>query len=133
MKQFPDVNSKYGAPMGRPQTYNLVDTPKSSRLFKVNLDSGGYDDGGAYWGHGQTLWCAWDSQGGKQFVRASSRIAAAAILGITNSLLMLGLPRLEVESYFRSYCEDRMPPSLRDAADWEGWFEQNGYTIWELD
>lgn len=27
------------------------------RLFRVNIDSGGYDEGGAYWGTGQPLYC----------------------------------------------------------------------------
>ena len=48
-KQFPEVSSKYGAPLGR-LTSLLGATPKGIRLFKVRLDSGGYDDGGAYWG-----------------------------------------------------------------------------------
>lgn len=131
MKQFSDVNTSRGAPMGRPHTYNLDDTPKSVRLFKVRICSQGYDDGGAYWGLGQPLWCAWDSRGGKQFVRASSRIAAAAALGIPNSLLMLGLPRLQMEAYFRNFAEGRMPPSLLESADWREWFEANGYTIYD--
>lgn len=131
MKQFKDVNSSRGAPMGRPHAHNLDVTPKSVRLFKVRVCSQGYDDGGAYWGHGQTLWCARDSQGGEQFVRANSRIAAAAALDIPNSSLLLGLPRLQMEMYFRNYCEGRMPPSLRDAADWREWFEQNGFKIFD--
>ena len=131
MKQFKDVNCSRGAPMGRPHAHNLDVTPKSVRLFKVRLDSGGYDDGGAYWGHGQTLWCARDSQGGEQFVRANSRIAAAAALEIPNHSLLLCLPRLEMEMYFRNFAEGRMPPSLREAADWGRWFEANGYTIYD--
>ena len=117
--------------MGRPHTHNLDDTPKSIRLFKVRICSQGYDDGGACWGHGQSLWCARDSQGAEQFVRANSRIAAAAILGITNSLLVLGLPRYEMEMYFRNFAEGRMPPSLLESAGWREWFEQNGFKIFD--
>ena len=131
MKQFNDVNARYGAPMGRPHARWLDDEPKSIRLFKVRLDSGGYDDGGAYWGSGQTLWCARDRSGAEQFVRANSRIAAAAALDIPNRSLLLGLPRYEVEMYFRNFAEGRMPPSLVESADWRGWFEQNGYTIFD--
>lgn len=131
MKQFSDVNTSRGAPMGRRYAYNLDTSPKSIRLFKVRICSQGYDDGGAYWGHGQTLWCARDSQGGEQFVRAISRIAAAAILEIPNHSLMLGLPRYEMMMYFRNFAEGRMPPSLLEAADWGRWFEANGYTIYD--
>ena len=132
MKQFSDVNTSRGAPMGRPHAIALDDAPKSIRLFQVNLCAQGYDDGGAYWGHTpQPLWCARDSQGAEQFVRAFSRITAAAILEIPNSVLQRGFSRDEVDSYFRSYCEKRMPPSLLEAADWEWWFEMSGYTIFD--
>lgn len=56
MSQFPKVNCKYGAPMGRSE----YGTPESkAKLFKVVL-SQGYDDGGAYWGmrkRGESLYC----------------------------------------------------------------------------
>lgn len=64
----PDVNSKYGAPMGRPahdtftdkqgQTFKLVvnEDAKPFRLIRCPLDSGGYDRGGAYWGLGDPLY-----------------------------------------------------------------------------
>jgi hypothetical protein len=46
------VDSSRGAPMGRSGETNPV--PRSKRVFDcaVPLDSGGYDRGGAYWGHG---------------------------------------------------------------------------------
>lgn len=81
-KQFSNVSSKYGAPMGRsesPLGHTRV------RLFRVNLDSGGYDDGGAYWGHGKPIYCAQCGEGGRQFVRADSRLSAASDLGIRAS------------------------------------------------
>lgn len=55
----PDVNSKYGAPMGRRSDHlsGLIVTKTDSRftLKRISLDSGGYDSGGAYWGCGRPL------------------------------------------------------------------------------
>lgn len=131
MKQFNNVNSSRGAPMGRPNALALDNTPKSIQLFRVGLCSQGYDDGGAYWGLGQSLWCARDYSGNEQFVRASSRITAAAALEIPNHSLLRGFSQDDMNSYFRSFVEGRMPPSLLEAADWEWWFEMNGYTIFD--
>ncbi len=86
MSQFHDVSSPYGAPMGR-RSQELCPTGKV-RLFRVRLNNGGYDDGGAYWGCGQALWCAEDvEEGNWTFVRAPSRAAAAHTLKIANRLL----------------------------------------------
>jgi hypothetical protein len=85
-KQFPDVSSRYGAPMGR-STSPLDCAPRSVRLFRVRLDAGGYDDGGVYWGHGGALWCAVCDAGGRQFVRAAGRLSAVAELGIERTSL----------------------------------------------
>ena len=132
MKQFADVNSTYGAPMGRPNALALDDTPKSIQLFQVRLCPQGYDDGGAYWGHTpKSLWCARDYSGNEQFIRAFTRITAAAALEIPNHSLQRGLSKDEIGAYFRNFCEKRMPPSLLEAADWEWWFEQNGYKIFD--
>lgn len=132
MKQFNDVDTSRGAPMGRPHTHTLDHTLKSIKLFRVRICSQGYDDGGAYWGHDtRSLWCARDSQGSEQFIRAFTRITAAASLEIPNRSLQRGFSQDELDSYFRSFCEKRMPPSLLKDADWEWWFEQNGYTIYD--
>lgn len=68
------VHSKYGASKGRPS--KLVNPiGQYLCLAKVDLDQGGYDKGGAYWGHGYPLYCCW----GKVFVdyiRASNRQSA---------------------------------------------------------
>jgi hypothetical protein len=80
-RQFTNVSSIYGAPMGR-STSPLDCAPRSVRLFRVRLDSGGYDDGGAYWGLGAPLWCAVCDAGGRRFTRAKSRADAACILEI---------------------------------------------------
>lgn len=132
MKQFSDVNTFRGAPMGRPHAHTLDDTPKSIQLFRVRLCAQGYDDGGAYWGHTpEPLWCARDSLGNEQFIRYYTRITVAAMLEIPNSLLKRGISPDEMNDYFRSFCENRMPPMLRQTADWEWWFEQCGYTIFD--
>jgi len=73
-KQMSDVNCSRGAPMGRRHSPH-ISTP--CRLFQVRLDAGGYDDGGAYWGVGEPLWCARDDEGNEQFVRAPDRSTAA--------------------------------------------------------
>lgn len=86
LTQFPWVAGMYGAPRGR-STSPLGKTPRSIRLFRVRLDSGGYDDGGAYWGLGAPLYCATCPEGGRQFVRAKNRATAAALLNIDPSFL----------------------------------------------
>lgn len=54
----PEVNGRYGAPMGRPTTteHTVNDQAAPMRLVRVRLDSGGYDAGGAYWGLGEPLY-----------------------------------------------------------------------------
>lgn len=90
-KQLENVDSKYGAPMGRPNSPGDHDAPLKFRLFRVNVDSGGYDDGGAYWGQGAPLYCAeaapvWDESmgldcdGARHFMRARDSSEAAAII-----------------------------------------------------
>ncbi len=48
------VSSKYGAPMGR---HNRGSKPKTGRIYDccININSGGYDIGGVYWGLGPEL------------------------------------------------------------------------------
>lgn len=78
-QQFNNVSSRYGAPMGRsesPLGHSRV------RLFRVRINRGGYDDGGAYWGIGKPLYCAECAEGGRRFIRADSRLQAVAELGI---------------------------------------------------
>lgn len=88
--QFVNVNSQYGAPMGRSES------PLSFpvRVFRVRINSGGYDDGGAYWGIGKPLFCAVCPNGGRQFVRADSRLSAVAEMGI-QAADMVKPPRAE--------------------------------------
>ena len=73
--------SKRGAGMGRP---SVKPEPSTARLFVtlqcVKLDSGGYDQGGAYWGFSQILyWASLDGSDGWYF-RAPDRDAAKAIV-----------------------------------------------------
>lgn len=54
----PDVNCKYGAPMGRRShnDYTVTEDAAPFRLVRCPLDSGGYDRGGAYWGTPSNLY-----------------------------------------------------------------------------
>ncbi|SFI05427.1 hypothetical protein [Methylobacterium brachiatum] len=66
-----------GAGMGRPSpAVSNLDPEHRIQLFRVRLDSGGYDAGGAYWGHGQRLYCAMDHNGWTHYFRASNRDTA---------------------------------------------------------
>lgn len=77
------VNTTYGAPMGRteylPRHYN----GERLHLRRVPLNSGGYDPGGAYWGTGLPLYCAYGHTCGgigepvELYTRATSHAAAA--------------------------------------------------------
>jgi hypothetical protein len=75
----PAVNCQYGAPMGR-ASRNALDTSERLYLRRVPLNGGGYDRGGAYWGHGLPLFVAMDCDGDTLFLRARSRNAAKASL-----------------------------------------------------
>jgi hypothetical protein len=106
-KQFSDVNCTYGAPMGR-HGHGLIQNcePRTVRVFAVNLNQGGYDDGGAYWGSrlaGHTLYCATDDGDYRQFVDAFSRCHAVLLLGIEQEQLKTGLQRLVFGRYSAHY------------------------------
>lgn len=53
------VSARYGAPMGR-TSYCATNGPKLY-VSRIHLDSGGYDNGGAYWGHGAPIYAASDT------------------------------------------------------------------------
>lgn len=80
MPQFENACSPYGAQIGR-REYNGIPENKI-RVFRVRIDAGGYDGGGAYWGLGKPLFCATDGADFRQFIRADSRLSAVAELGI---------------------------------------------------
>jgi hypothetical protein len=80
----PNVSSKYGAPMGRKSDHlsglivDACDSPFTLR--RIRLDSGGYDQGGSYWGHYKQLywWAVTITEGDavdecSGFMRATSR------------------------------------------------------------
>lgn len=93
--KFPEVNTRYGAPHGRP-TFALQTAPqpepRSLRLFKVALDAGGYDNGGAYWGLGEPLYCLMGDHV-QEFVRAANREDAARQMNVDPRLLIRPLAR----------------------------------------
>lgn len=120
-RQFQMVSCRYGAPMGR-DSFGILENvePRTLRLFRVRLDAGGYDDGGAYWGHGGTLWCATDNADYRQFTRAGSRERAAVELEIAPDYLdQLARPlnRGKLGAYALATLENRAPK-------WGGWTEQ---------
>ena len=63
---------------------------RSVLLARVRLNAGGYDTAGTYWGRGAPLWCATGTELYQQYVRASTRIEAAAMLGLTHGQLVRG-------------------------------------------
>lgn len=91
---LPNVSTARGAPMGR-HSYGIAENceRRSIRLFRVPLDSGGYDRGGAYWGLGEPLYMATDGDSFRATVRASSRFGALAKLEIEPELLVM-VPKL---------------------------------------
>ena len=74
----PPVNCRYGAPMGRPNMGADFNWTLPLHLQRLNLDSGGYDHGGAYWGPGAPIYAIFDDAGFYCTLRAWSRDAAKA-------------------------------------------------------
>ena len=96
-KQFEPVDCSRGAPMGRREYTEAPTVPHSVRVFRVRLDSGGYDDGGAYWGlesRGALLYCATDGANYRMFCRAESRLRALLEFRLARYLLKAGVPEL---------------------------------------
>ena len=100
-RKFERGFNEYGAYMGRGE-YGDLKNARRVRLFRVRLDAGGYDNGGAYWGHGYNpLWCALAPDTSKElhhkptdaraFVRAASRKEAAELLGLKSEQLIRGV------------------------------------------
>lgn len=77
MRDFtPPVVGRYGAPMGRPSNAYIPPPGSRVRLFRVPINNGGYDRGGAYWGIGDPLYCASGPGGEVVWFRANDRGAA---------------------------------------------------------
>jgi len=89
-RQFEDVSSARGAPMGRSSYGAIMECEQKISLFKVVLHQG-YDDGGAYWGCGDALFCARTVPGHdaeyRDFTRAKNREDARVKLGIPQGLM----------------------------------------------
>jgi hypothetical protein len=128
MSQFQKVNSSRGAPMGRSADGFLeTDMPRFVRLFRVRLDSGGYDDGGAYWGfsRGEYLWCAIDDDGNQQFTRAVHRTKAAFLLDIPAPAVKVRLD--DWSGYGMALIDGRAPmPADKTKADVIEWLQRCG-------
>ncbi len=71
---LPKLSCKFGAPMGR-HSDRLCG---KVRLQEMRMVDGAYDQGGAYWGCGDTMYVAQDSDGGLAFYRAKNRTEAKA-------------------------------------------------------
>lgn len=126
-RQFPAVNCQYGAPLGR-RTYPIREKGfKDFQLFKVKLDSGGYDDGGAYWGNSyNSLYCARNEEA-QEFVRAYSREHAAALMDLCNADLVRPLNKQKVQDLFMSWTNNRLPPQWKEVKYLGLWFEKFGH------
>jgi hypothetical protein len=86
MTRKPDLTPAYwmgdprrGAALGRATAYASAAPAGKFSLQRVYLDSGGYDSGGAYWGHGQRLyWYASEDGAADGYLRAFDRDDAKA-------------------------------------------------------
>lgn len=128
-QQFENVSARYGAPMGRRANgYLETDVPRFVRLFNVKLDSGGYDDGGAYWGQGEPLFCAIDGDGSRKFVRATHRTKAAFLLDIPN--VALKIAARDFADYGFALIDGRAPmPSGKNKTDAIEWLQRSGVAM----
>ena len=75
MIKLPNACDYRGASMGRQSNIATPEAPVRFRMERISLDSGGYDNGGAYWGWGDPLYFAY-AEGNSMFVRGASREAA---------------------------------------------------------
>lgn len=125
-----NVSSRYGAPMGRPDSASLETcVPRFVRLQRVRLDAGGYDSGGAYWGirrRGESLFVAEDGDGNRQFVSAYGRAQAALKLGI-GALALKSADLGEFQQYGLATLDGRAP--MPDGGTRESviqWMQESG-------
>lgn len=73
--KLPDVSSRYGAPMGRPNLLPESELTNPLYLQRVPFVDLCYDRGGAYWGMPANLYCAFSDEC-RIFVRGNSRSEA---------------------------------------------------------
>lgn len=74
----PPVAGHLGAPLGRRSSRPGEEPEGKLYLRRVRLNSGGYDNGGAYWGLGAPLWWCGDGAAFDIYFRCRSRTAAKA-------------------------------------------------------
>lgn len=99
-REITPVHSSRGAPMGRFECHEIQPVFKSVECFEVPINSGGYDQGGAYWGlgFGSRLFCLCqpdhESRDGlnrrqyfRVFIRARNRGAAIDKSGLALAML----------------------------------------------
>lgn len=82
-RALPDVSSPLGAPMGRTSTTpaGTPPAPLKLSLYRIRINAGGYDSGGAYWGQGAPLYRAASDCGTfETWFRARDRDAAKAFV-----------------------------------------------------
>ena len=71
---FPPVSCTYGAPMGRRNEHPEPGEPVGRvHLRRIRWTDGAYDEGGAYWGMGEPVYCAWSRSGFRYYFRALNR------------------------------------------------------------
>ena len=82
--KLPKAYSAAGSSMGRGSDWPERDAePRRVKVWKIRINSQGYDDGGAYWGIGSPLYCCEfedDEFVRTQYVRARHRDAAKEIV-----------------------------------------------------
>lgn len=124
MPNIPEVSAKYGAPHGRSGSWVYRDTGTIT-LQRVELDSGGYDEGGAYWGLGEPLWWASSESGLDAWYRAKDLAAAQAQWpGATFDLsgCISDFARGAIEAAF--FTSDPLPQSGEYSLDWFATFQK---------
>jgi hypothetical protein len=76
-------------------------------LTRLQVDQGGYDAGGAYWGVGEPLW-SWqgETSGATGFFRAADRTAALVVLADLAPDSMVKSPEIaDLDQFVDAYCE----------------------------
>jgi hypothetical protein len=81
IRKLTDVDCHYGVPMGRTFANDDPGSRPVFELHRVHLDKDGYDEGGAYWGLGETLyWAVTETGETERFFRAGNEEAAQAVV-----------------------------------------------------
>lgn len=93
--KMPSVSTRRGAPMGREERRPQFKTAGRGSLERVHIDAGGYDNGGAYWGHGERLYRMMTDEGNYVlYVRAATR-------GKARESLLKSYPNIRIRPHHR--------------------------------